>query len=149
MIPMQVPERLLPDDLLARATLRGNEYAWPLEDIPKVIEAARERDLVNSGGQLQFRFPDGGTCECYWVLVDTHLTVSSGLPWTERVTRTAETALRDFRELQTRCDFIEEGRTAFAAEFEKWEAKGGDPATAMCFVWYVTTLDHEAKLASA
>lgn len=146
---MQFPERLLPQDLLAEATLRGNEYAWPLADIPKVIEAAKENNLVSIGGQLQFRFPDGGTCECYWVQVDPHQTLPSDLPWAERVTRTAETALRDFRELQLRWDFISEGREAFAAEFEKWEAKGGDPATAMCFVWYVATLDDEAKIPAA
>jgi hypothetical protein len=135
---MQFPERLLPDDLLARATRRGNEYAWPVDDIPKIIEAAKESSLVNIGGQLQFRFPGGGTCECYWVQVDTFQSVPSDLPWAERVARTAEVALSDFQELRTRYDFIAEGRV-FEEEFLKWEAKGGDPAEALCFVWYVTT----------
>lgn len=144
---MQFPEKLLPHDLLSRATLRGNEYAWPLEDIPKVIEAAKESNLVSIGGQLQFRFPGGGTCECYWVQVDTCQTVPSNLPWAERVGRTAEAALAGFLELQARCDFIAEGRTAFEEEFYKWEAKGGDPATAMGFVWHVTTFVDEAKTA--
>jgi hypothetical protein len=42
----------LPPDLLARALLAGNEYAWPLADIPAVIEAARAANLVSVGGQL-------------------------------------------------------------------------------------------------
>jgi hypothetical protein len=142
---VQFPEKLFPHDLIERATLRGNEYAWPLEDIPKVIAAARERNLVSIGGQLQFRFPEGGTCECYWVEVDTYQIVPSNLPWADRVARTADAALADLRDLQARCDFIAEGRTAFEEEFQKWEAKGGDPAVAMCFVWYVTTLDNEAE----
>jgi hypothetical protein len=144
---MQFPERLLPHDLLEQATVRGNEYAWRLDDIPRVIKAAREAELVSIGGQLQFRFPDGGTAECYWVEVDTYRTVPSTLPWAERVTRTAEAALADFRGLQTRFDFIAEGRTCFEEVFQKWEAKGGDPASAMCFVWYVTTAADESETA--
>ena len=61
----------LPDEILKRASLRGKEYAWPLDDIPHVIRACEAADLVNVGGQLQFRIPDGGTCECHWVEVDT------------------------------------------------------------------------------
>lgn len=145
---MQFPNNELPQDLLVRATLRGNEYAWSIQDIPKVIEAAKDGNLVSIGGQLQFRFPGGGTCECYWVEVDTYQSVPSDLPWAERVARTSEAALADFRELQSRHDFIAEGRAAFEEEFEKWEAKGGEPAEAMCFVWYVTTPSEEAKTAS-
>ena len=60
---MTSTELRLPHDLLQRASLRGSEYAWPIEDIPKVIEAARQANLASIGGQLQFRLPDGGTCE--------------------------------------------------------------------------------------
>lgn len=146
---MQFSEKLLPDDLLERATLRGNEYAWRVDDIPKVIEAAREANLVSIGGQLQFRFADGGTCDCYWIDVDTSRTVSSSLPWPERVIRAAEAALSDFQELRASYDFLAEGRTAFAHEFETREADGGDLAAAMCFVWYVTTPAEEAEIAAA
>ena len=145
---MRFPERLLPNDLLEQATLRGNEYAWALDHIPEVIEAAKQANLVSIGGQLQFRFPDGSTCECYWLQVDTYQTVVSSLPWAKRVTRTAESALADFRDLRTSYDFIAEGRKAFAEEFRKWDAKGIDPAAAMCFVWYVTTLAHETEIAT-
>lgn len=136
---MEIPENLLPQEILSRATLRGKEYAWRLEDIPKVIAAARNCNLASVGGQLQFRFPEGGTCECYWIEVDTHQSLSSDLSWAERVALTSETALAEFQKLQSKWDFISEGRSAFGEQFEKWEVAGGDPAEAMCFVWYVAT----------
>ena len=89
-------ERRLPKELLERASLRGKEYAWRIADIPEVIEAARRAGLVNVGGQLQFRFPDGKTRECYWVEVDTYRSVPQALLWDVRVAQTADVALADF-----------------------------------------------------
>src|SRR5258708_4550498 len=66
---MTAPESRLPQHLIERASKRGRELAWSLDDIPEVIEAARDANLVSVGGQLQFRFQDGTTCECYWVEV--------------------------------------------------------------------------------
>ena len=129
----------LPAGLLARGSLRGSEYAWPAGEIPRVIEAARQAGLINIGGQLQFRLPDGGTCECYWVEVDTYKSVDEGLPWRERVDLTAEAALRDFEELQSRFDFVSEGRLQFAALLDALAAEGKDPADCACFVWYVAS----------
>ena len=60
---MQMPQNVLPKHIVAKATRRGNEYAWPIEDIPTVIDAASDEGLLNVGGQLQFRIPKGGTCE--------------------------------------------------------------------------------------
>jgi hypothetical protein len=71
---MKATETLLPKDLIARASLRGREYAWPISEIFKVIEAA----CSCIGGQLQFSFPDGPTCECYWVEVDSHKAIPEG-----------------------------------------------------------------------
>jgi hypothetical protein len=103
-------EARLPRDLVQRASLRGNEYAWPIEDIPKVIEAGRQANLASIGGQLQFRLPDGGTCECYWVEVDTYKSAPASLPWRERVNQTADVALADFSRLLSKFDFLAEGR---------------------------------------
>ena len=134
-------EHYLPPDLLARASLRGNEYAWPIDDIPRVIEAARQAGLVNIGGQLQFRLPDGGTCECYWVCVDTYRTVSKHLPWQVRVEQTAVAALKEFSRLPSEFDFIAEGQRGFAEHLEKFEYQGRTAREAMCFVWYVAAPD--------
>lgn len=130
-------ELALPPEILQRASLAGNEYAWRIQDIPNVIEAARASNLISVGGQLQFRLPDGGTCECYWVEVTTSTSVAKALLWPERVRLTAEVALRDFKTLQEQLDFIAEGRVGFARYLDALLAEGRDPADSMCFVWYV------------
>ena len=131
------PEEQIPDSLRRRASLRGGEYAWPVEDIPNVIEAARLANLASLGGQLQFRLPDGGTCECYWVEIDPLVGLPPDLSWAERVSQTAERSLAAFHDLRSKFDFIREGRTAFADHLGKYEADGGDLSQAMCFVWYL------------
>lgn len=130
---------LLPADLLARASLRGNEHAWPVDDIPEVIEAARRANLVSVGGQLQFRLPDGGTCECYWVEVDTYRSVEKTLPWPDRVKLTAEVGARDFAALRRNVEFLAAGRESFAQYLDKEVAEGRDPLHSMCFVWDLLT----------
>jgi hypothetical protein len=75
----QMEEVRLPAEILTKGSLRGGEYAWRVDDIPLVIDAAREAGLVSIGGQLQFRGPEF-TCECYWVEVDTYKAVPSDLP---------------------------------------------------------------------
>lgn len=136
--------KLLPADLLARASLRGSEFAWPVDAIPEVIEAARRANLVSLGGQLQFRLPGGGTCECYWVQVDTYQSVNKTLPWPERVTQTAQISALDFADLQRTVDFLAAGREGFARHLDKEVAEGRDPQSSMCFVWYLQT-EQEAK----
>lgn len=138
-------EQLLPTFLIERATLRGNEYAWRLGDIPTVIEAAREANLISVGGQLQFRIPDVGTCECYWIGVDTFKDVSEDLEWSKRVATTATSALSQFHRLVEECDFIAEGRKAFAQHLLAFEAQGGEIDDALCFVWYVESEQEAAS----
>jgi hypothetical protein len=81
--------------------------------------------------------PDGGTCECYWIEVDTGKSVAASLPWEERVNQAAAVAFADFARLASEADFIVEGRRAFAEQFRRLEAQGHDPAQSMCFVWYL------------
>lgn len=135
----RVAAELLPAALLARASLRGNEHAWPVNDIPRVIEAARKANLVSIGGQLQFRLPNGGTCECYWVQVDTYQSVEKSLPWRERVERTAEAGVRDFAALRSKVDFLAEARERFAEHLDAEVADGRDPLDSMFFVWDLLT----------
>ena len=135
-------ELYLPEELLQKADLRGNEYAWPIDLIPEVIAAAQKANLLNAGGQLQFRFPDGGTCECYWIDVDTYKSVPSNILWKERVDLAAKSALRDFQTLKNTYDFLSEGRENFAKQIAAYLASGGVLNEAMCFVWYVA-IDEE------
>ena len=141
------PESMLPVHLLERATLRGRELAWTVADIPEVIEAARSAGLVSIGGQLQFRFPDGVTCECYWIEVDTFRTISPDLPWQERVRLTAEEASLQFRVLRECYDFAAEGRNACSEYIDRFEASRGKLLDAMCFVWYLEECDGASRSA--
>jgi len=134
---MALGETLLPEQLLKRATLRGNERAWPIGDIPEVIEAARQANLVSIGGQLQIRDPDGGTCECYWIEVDTFKSVSPDSAWPERVEQTASAALSQFHGLLARYDFIAECRRCFGKYLDEFEASGSKLSDVICFVWHV------------
>jgi hypothetical protein len=130
------PETFLAAHIRERGTLRGNEWAWPISEIPTVIEAARLAGAVNVGGQLQFRLPGGGTCELYWIEVDTLKAIPSDAPRQDRVEQTADVALSQFQDLQQRFDFLAEGQSAFGQHLDAITAAGGDPLDAMCFVWY-------------
>ena len=138
----------LPHEVLALASLRGKEYAWRFDDLPAVIEAARHAGLLNIGGQLQFRFPDA-ICECYWVEVDTYTAVSTELPWSTRVTKAADIALSHVAHLASTYDFIKEGRQNFPTQIAAAEARGENPADAMCFVWYVVNAEEDAQLGAS
>lgn len=131
-------ERLLPRDLLSRASRRGNEFAWPIAEIPNVIDVAEKCGLVNLGGQLQFRIPDAGTCECHWILVCTYYSVPKELPYNERVEKTAIAARHYFEKILEEDDFIAEGKKGFEKELDEYENSGGNLEDAICFVWYVT-----------
>lgn len=134
---MSDAERLLPKEILGQASLRENEYAWPIAEIPSVIDAARFSNLVSIGGQLQFRIPGGGTCECYWVQVDTYQDVSQDLPWDEQVNATAKSAHAQFQNLCRDFDFLAEITTGFAQHLESVDLKESKMFGALCFVWYV------------
>jgi hypothetical protein len=142
---MDSSAKLLPEHILCRATLCGNEYAWPVEDIPTVIEAAKAANLINIGGQLQFRIP-AGTCECFLVEVDTYKDVSKNLPWSERVSATAVAAQTQFQHLRDEYDFVAEGRSGFGPHLDAFEAQGGEINDALCFVWYVASQQETADL---
>jgi hypothetical protein len=138
MLKLRTAYNYLPKELLDRASLRGNEYAWRVHDIPNVIAAAREANLLNIGGQLQFRLSDGGTCECYWVEVDTYKSVPADQDWGTRVSLSADVASTDFERLKAKYDFIKEGKSAFEKHLV-----GSDPTEAMWFVWYVESQKNE------
>lgn len=124
----------LPLELLDKAS-KGTEYAWRLSDIPAVIEAARKSGLVSIGGQLQFRLPDGGICECWWIEIDTFPGAPETLPWPERVERAAAFAMAKFQDMPNETHLIAEGRKAFGEHFMDYERQGGQVQDLMWFVW--------------
>jgi hypothetical protein len=130
------PEGNLSSELRDLAVRSGNEWGWPLHLIPRVIDEAEELNLLSLGGQLQFLLP-AGTCECYWVSVEALQDEPGGLDWSARVAFAATNARHQFEGIKQRYDFIAEGRKAFDAHLEAYEAGGGDPQKAMCFIWYL------------
>ena len=130
------PELCLPEELLRSARRIDREWGWPPELIPRVISEAEKLGLLSLGGQLQFLLPSG-ICECYWVEVDPLANEREGLTWRERVSVAAAASLRGFDEVNSKFDFIAEGRKAFAEHFEAFEAAGGNLEEIMCFIWYL------------
>jgi hypothetical protein len=129
-------ESRLPADILARADLRHNEYAWRVEDLSAVIEAAKTLNLLNLGGQLQLRTAEA-IGEVYWVAVDPCQNVPEDLPWDVRVRMAADFSLRDLAEIQAEFDFVQELRDAFPEPVAKLLAAGGKLEDALWFAWYV------------
>ena len=127
---------LLPETIRSAAYRSGNEWGWKPEAIPLVIDEAEKAGLLNVGGQLQFLLPEA-TCECYWVEVDALIGEPENLTWAERVALAATAARQKMADVSRRYDFIEEGRKAFTAPFEAYEAVGGDVRDRICFIWYL------------
>jgi hypothetical protein len=92
-----MPELRLPVTVLAKASRRGYEHAWPLSDVPEAIAAARACGLATVGGVAQFRIP-AGTCELYWRSADAEPR-RSGERWGEYVARSADEVTAAIREL--------------------------------------------------
>lgn len=128
-------ERFLPPEILQRATLRGNEYAWSLKDVPDVIAAARSCGLATLGGNIQFRIPEG-TCDLYWLTVESS-SRSEGEAWPTYVVRSAEEVLVQLERVQAHSDFTTEARNfeILAAK----QASGENLNEFLCLVLYFNT----------
>lgn len=138
------PETGLSRELRTSAVRSGQEWAWPLHLIPRVIDEAEKLGLLSLGGQLQFLLP-AGICECYWVSVEALDQEPAELGWSARVAFAATAANRQFEDLKRRYDFIAEGRKAFGEHFEAFEANGGNLEETMRFVWYLAAQEAGAE----
>ncbi|MGL6076220.1 MAG: hypothetical protein ACRC8S_18860 [Fimbriiglobus sp.] len=126
-------EGLLPSVVMDKASLRGNEYAWPLADVPEAIAAAKSLGLATLGGQVQFRTPEG-TCELYWLNADT----TDRLPdesWVAFVARSADQVSRGVAGLVAGTDFVAEGVKNFG-NLAELRARGVALDGFLCFVLY-------------
>ena len=101
-------EKALPQELLSRASVSpGGEHAWKMEDVPKVIEAAKAAGLANLGGQPQFQGPIG-TAEPYWLNFEP-TEINNNESWQQYVNRAASETLESFSRLFKETDFEYEG----------------------------------------
>lgn len=128
-------ELLLPQTILAKASLRGLEYAWSFGDLREVVEAARTSGLATLGGQVQFRVPEG-TCELYWFSIDS-APRQSGEPWSNYVDRCAREVLEGIDNLPPVSELVSEGIRNFNV-LGALHSSGTNLVEHLCMVLYFT-----------
>jgi len=101
-----VTDLLLPE-IVKGATLRGNEYGWIVSAFPDAVAKAQAHDYACLGGQFQFRLPDGGTCEMYWLQADSGER-KAGEAWRDYARRSCSEVLQRFQRLMATTDFKKE-----------------------------------------
>jgi hypothetical protein len=125
-------EHMLSADILSNASLRGNEYAWAPAHVEAAINDARQRGLETSGGQAQFRLPDG-TCELYWINIDPSKRKLDE-SWNRWVDRSANEAIEKFRQCMAQTDWkLEIQNWTFLREKAESHV---DVMSHLCFVLY-------------
>jgi hypothetical protein len=97
----------LPSDVIEAASLTGNEYGWTVASFPDALAKAEAHGYACLGGQFQFRVPDGGTCEMYWLSADSHDRVE-GESWADYSHPSCSETLAAFRRRIAETDFGKE-----------------------------------------
>lgn len=133
----------LPIELVRGALKRKDQLYWRVEDIPTVIEAARQCGLSSVGGSLFLFGQDGtassevGTCECYWVRVSVDAPL--GKDWAFTVDEAAQEAQKQFAAMRAKYDFHKEGLSF--PSVQAYQDKGGRLDDIMYFEWSMDTED--------
>ena len=124
---------LLPPDVARRASLRGNEYGWPISVFPEALIAAKSHGLACLGGQFQFRLSES-IYEMYWLSADS-TDRRSGETWADYSQRSCAEVLDKFKEFVSKTDF--------AREAANWRLH----ASAIDSIVFVAYFETEASLA--
>jgi len=132
---MRDPESLLPAEVLAKANKDSSEYAWKLDDVLTVIEAANSVGLATIGGEVQFRVPEG-ICELDWLGFEPGERRSSE-PWEVYQSRCAEEIADDIRRIAS-SDLVTPAITYFEC-LESMHGQGINLYDYLCFVLYFET----------
>lgn len=133
------PERRLPPEVLGKASLRGNDYAWRLADVAEAVTAARDAGLATLGGQVQFRTP-AGICELYWLNADAD-DRRPDEDWPTFVVRSADQVLRGFAGLVAGTDFEAEG-VRHPGQLAELQSLGHDLKE---YLWFALSFCDEEK----
>ena len=129
---------MLPSSVIGAASLRGNEYAWPVNAFTKALEAAVSSSIACLGGQFQFRLADA-TCEMYWLEANSGER-NVGESWPEYVRRSNSEVMVQFQQLLTQTNFRNEAsRWSDAPELS---AANEDPQSVLYFCAYFIS-EHE------
>jgi hypothetical protein len=123
----------LPPQVLAKADLRGNEYAWRPEDFLDALSDAASRGLACIGGQFQFRVPDG-TCEMYWLSADP-ADRAEREKWSDYVARSEREVRERFTRMLETVDFRREAQN-FEHLQQKIVSADFNLMAHLCFVAY-------------
>jgi hypothetical protein len=99
----------LPAEITKGASLRGNEYGWPISAFPEALAKAKSLGFACIGGQFQFRLPDG-IYEIYWLSADAGERRDGEL-WSDFSNRSCAEVLSKFGDLISKTDFIKEAST--------------------------------------
>jgi hypothetical protein len=97
---------LLPPEIAKGASLRGNEYGWPISAFPAAFAKARSLGFACLGGQFQFRSP-GNTCEMYRLSANP-TDRRDHEPWSAFSHRSCSEVVSQFKGLVSKTDFGKE-----------------------------------------
>lgn len=97
---------LLPPEIAEGASLRDNEYGWPVSAFTESLTSARSRGFACLGGQFQFRFPST-IYEMYWLEANATARLD-GEPWSNYSSRSCSEVMSKFEELISKTDFAKE-----------------------------------------
>ena len=141
---MKPLEERLPPSILNKAVKKANTFFGRISDIPELIEAARQAEIISLGGALNFiglpgtSSEDVGTCECYWV--KALVAPSEGQEWATMVEDAALSTRKAFLELPQKYDFHKEGLSF--PTVKGYADRGGNLDDIMYFYW---TMDSEEE----
>lgn len=102
------PRFVLPPELVAGASIIGNEYGWPPDLFPDVARRAEALGYACLGGQFQFRAP-AGICEMYWLSADS-TDRQPGEDWRAYCGRSRTEVLESFQQIMAGTDFMREAQ---------------------------------------
>jgi hypothetical protein len=97
---------LLPAEISKGASVRGNEYGWPISAFPEGLAKARSLGFACLGGQFQFRSPDS-IREMYW-LSASPTDRPDHEPWSGFSNRPCSEVMSKFEDLVSKTDFVKE-----------------------------------------
>lgn len=126
-------EMFLSEDLIARASMRGDEYAWRKKDLLRVADEAQTSEIACDGWKVLFRTPDGDGELCWFSFYPEGL--NGHETWQQFVERSWQVSRGKWRELFKEAELLEEGRKAFRL-IQQTEDKELLPREALWFIIY-------------
>jgi len=126
-------ESFLPEELVANASRRGDDYAWRWKDLIHVAEEAEKQEMASGGWRVLFRTPDGECELCWYSFYPEEKRDKES--WLQFVKRSWKESRLKWRKLFADKDFIEQGKKAFMLSRDI-EAPELHPSDVLWFVLY-------------